>query len=109
MDALARTGLLRPLAATLAIVFACVAYQAWLTAGGARKLTDAEIAPGPRGSYEIEVAFAPEGFHVTRMQAIGRVIEGRGTSVFLMHAAPDDIRELARAYWVADVRPWAGR
>jgi hypothetical protein len=109
VGALARTGLLRPLAATLAIVLVCVAYQLWLSAGGARKLTDAEIASGPRGGYEIEVAFAPEGFHVTRMQAIGRVMEVRGASVFVMDAAPADIRELARNYWVVDVRPWAGR
>jgi hypothetical protein len=106
--ALARSGLLRPLAATLAIALVWFGYQAWLSADGARKLTAEEIAAGPRGSYEIELRFAPEGFHVTRVQAIGRVIEVRGASVFLMDAAPDDVRALAREYWVADVRPWAG-
>jgi hypothetical protein len=107
--ALARLGILRPLAATILIVAACVAYQLWLGAGGARKLTAAEIAPGARGSYEVLVNFAPEGFHVTRMQAIGRVIEVRGRSVFLMDASPRDIGELAREYWIEDVMPWAGR
>jgi hypothetical protein len=42
------------------------------------------------------------------MQGIGRLIEVRGNSVLLMDVAPDDIVALARDYWVADVRPWAG-
>jgi len=109
VSALARLGLLRPLAATLVIAACCVGYQAWLTAGGARKLGDDEVATGPRGNYEVVVEFLPEAFHVTRMQAIGRVIEVRGASVFLMDAGRDDIRELARAYWIADVKPWVGR
>jgi hypothetical protein len=109
VGALGRAGALRPLAATLLIVAACVAYQLWLSAGGARKLEAAEIAPGARGGYEVLVNFAPEGFHVTRMQAIGRVMEVRERSVFLLDASPADMRALAREYWVADVKPWAGR
>ena len=109
MRALARLGLLRPLVATLAIAASCVAYQAWLSAGGARKLTADEIAPGPRGHYEVLANFAPEAFHITRMQAIGRLIEVQGASVFLMDVRADDIGELARAYWIADVKPWTGR
>ncbi len=109
MRALARLGVLRPIAATLAIAALCVAYQLWLSAGGARKLAADEVAPGARGHYEVVANFAPEAFHVTRMQAIGRLIEVRGTSVFMMDVGADDIRELARAYWIADVRPWAGR
>ena len=53
--------------------------------------------------------FPPEAFHVTRMQQIGRVIEVRGASVFLMDVRRPAARELARQYWVADVRRWPGR
>ena len=66
--------MIRPLAATLALALAYFGYEAWLDAGGARKLAGIEI-PSPKGHYELRIAFPPEGFHVTRMQAIGRLIE----------------------------------
>ena len=52
--------------------------------------------------------FPPEGFHITRMQAIGRVIEVKGRSVFLMDVERDDAIELARNYWITDLKPWRG-
>ena len=42
------------------------------------------------------------------MQAVGRLIEVKGTSVFLMDVARDDAIELARNYWIADLKPWRG-
>jgi phosphatidylserine decarboxylase len=99
---------IRPIVVTIAVVLGYLGYEAWLTGGGARKLAAEEIAPGRRGHYEVVVRFAPEAFHVTRMQAIGRLIEVKGASVFLMDVEPDDARAIARNYWVEDVRPWKG-
>jgi len=100
---------IRPIVVTLAVVLAYFGYEAWLTQGGARKLTAEEIpAGGRRGHYEVVVNFAPEAFHVTRMQAIGRLIEVKGMSVFLMDVEAEDARAVARNYWVADVKPWKG-
>lgn len=100
---------MRSIIVTIAVVLAYFGYEAWLTQGGARKLTADEIpASGRRGSYEIVVAFAPEAFHVTRMQAIGRLIEVKGASVFLMDVEAEDARAIARNYWVQDVKPWKG-
>lgn len=99
--------MIRPIVVTIAVVLAYLVYEAWLTAGGARKLADDEVG-SPKGHYEIVARFAPEAFHVTRMQAIGRVIEVKGSSVFLMDVGADDARALARNYWIEDVKRWRG-
>ena len=99
--------MIRPLVVTLLVLLAYGGYEAWLSHGGAMKLTADEIASS-RAHYEIIVNFAPEAFHVTRMQAIGRLIEVKGQSVFLMDVDAEDARELARNYWIADVKPWQG-
>ena len=101
--------LLRPIAATLLLLLLYAGYNLWLSAGGAAKLAENERpAPGARAHFEVQVNFAPEAFHITRMQAIGRLIKVRGTSVFLMDVERDDAIELARNYWVADLKPWRG-
>ena len=99
--------MIRPLAATLALALAYFGYEAWLDAGGARKRAGIEI-PSPKGHYELRIAFPPEGFHVTRMQAIGRLIEVKGHSVFLMDVEPQDLRAMARNYWIVGVARWKG-
>lgn len=99
--------MIRPLVVTLLVLLAYGGYEAWLTRGGAVKLTADEIT-GARAHYEVVANFAPEAFHVTRMQAIGRLIEVKGTSVFLMDVDAADARELARNYWISDVKRWKG-
>jgi hypothetical protein len=95
------TGLVLGLASVLGL------WGAW---SGRQKLTAEELAgPGDRLHFEVVLRFPPEAFHVTRMQEIGRVIEVRGASVFLMDVRRAAARELARQYWVADVRRWPGR
>ena len=101
--------LLRPIAATLLLVLLYLGYNLWLSAGGAAKLDESERpAPGVRAHFEVLVKFPPEAFHITRMQAIGRLIEVKGTSVFLMDVDRNDAIELARNYWIADLKPWRG-
>ena len=101
--------LLRPIAATVLLALLFVGYHLWLSVAGAAKLIEAERpAPGARAHFEVLVDFPPEAFHITRMQAIGRLIEVKGTSVFLMDVERDDAIELARNYWIADLKPWRG-
>ena len=101
--------MLRPIAATVFLALLYLGYTLWLSAAGARKLTEAERpAPGARAHFEVVLDFPPESFHVTRMQAIGRLIEVKGNSVFLMDVERDDAIELARNYWVADLKAWRG-
>ena len=99
--------MIRPLAATLALALAFFGYEFWLDAGAARKLAGIDV-PSPKGHYELRVAFPPEGFHVTRMQAIGRLIEVKGHSVFLMDVEPQDLRAIVRNYWIVGVARWKG-
>jgi hypothetical protein len=109
MRALSSFGLIRPLVVTLALLVAYAAYEGWLSYTGAKKLTASEVPTGrPKAHYEIVVNFAPEAFHLTRVQAVGRVIEVRTTSIFVMDVSAADARELARNYWVADIKPWKG-
>jgi hypothetical protein len=109
MRALLNSGLMRPVVVTLAVLILYGCYEGWLTVSGARKLTADEI-PSDRAKahYEIVVNFAPESFHITRIQDVGRVIEVRNTSIFVMDVRPADAREIARNYWIADVKPWKG-
>jgi hypothetical protein len=96
--------------ATLVVLGLVGAFGLWGVWNGRQKLTAEELAgPGERLHFEIVLRFPPEAFHVTRMQQIGRLIEVHGASVFLMDVRRPAARELARQYWVADVRPWPGR
>lgn len=96
--------------ATALALAAYAAFGLWGMWTGRQKLTAAELAgPGDRLHFEVVLKFPPEAFHVTRMQQIGRVIEVQGPSVFLMDVRRDQARELARNYWVADIKRWPGR
>jgi hypothetical protein len=98
--------MIRPIVATLLVLAAWFGFEQWQSAGAARKLAAIEIPT--KAHYEIAVQFPPEAFHVTRMQAIGRLIEVRGTSVFLMDVAEADLRALARHHWIEGVKRWRG-
>jgi hypothetical protein len=85
------------------------AYQGWLARALPAKLAAAELPSDRRaGDYEIVLAFPPESFHVTRLQAIGRVIEVKDRSVFIRAVEPAALRRTARNYWVVDVHAWQG-
>jgi len=106
----------RPLLSTLLLLTAYGGFELWLSAGGARKLTLDELPsaaassglPATRAHYEVVLDFKPEAFHITRVQAVGRVIEVRGNTILTMDLGAADARELARQYWVADMRRWKG-
>ena len=40
---------------------------------------------------------------------LGRLIEVRGETAYLMDVRVEDARSLAREYWVKDIKPWPGR
>jgi hypothetical protein len=106
----------RPLLSTFLLLAVYLGYEAWLSAGGARKLTADELPGGavqagqmaPRAHYEVVLDFKPEAFHITRVQAVGRVIEVRGNTILTMDMASAEAQDLARQYWVADMRRWKG-
>jgi len=103
-----RHPLLQTAAATLAVIVTIGAWTAWGRMHAAGLLSAAGVGAA-KGHYVLTLTFAPEGFHVTRLQAIGRLIEVRGTDVFLMDVDPVALRDAATAYWIKEVRPWPGR
>jgi hypothetical protein len=84
-------------------------FAGWSAWSGARKLAAAGLT-GETGRLHVEVTldFPPEAFHMTYFQALGRLIEVRGRTVYLMDVDAADVRGLARRYWVEAVRPWRG-
>lgn len=93
------------------ILFALIvlAYQGWLSAAGARKMAEAGLSEATgRQNVEVVLGIAAEQFHMTRLQAAGRLVRFEEDTAFLMDVPPDRLRALARNYWVAEVRPWEG-
>lgn len=102
-------ALSRPVAATLCIALLCLAYNLWQIVDGATKLAESQRpAAGGRGDFQVVLKFAPESFHQTRMQAIGRLVKVEGNTVFLKDVERDNAIALSRNYWVAEMRRWNG-
>ena len=98
----------KPAFATLAF---CVLALGWIGAG--RMHASRVLAPvepmGARAHVIVTLDFPPEGFHTTRLQAIGRVVEVRGRDVLMMDVDAAALRGFATHYWVDKVAPWPGR
>jgi hypothetical protein len=98
----------KPLLATLAFF---VLALCWIGAGrwhAARVLAPVEPL-GARAHVIVSLDFPPEGFHTTRLQAIGRVVEVRGRDVLMMDVDAAALRTFAAQYWVDKVASWPGR
>jgi aminopeptidase N len=97
-----------PATATAVLLIALVAY--WLAGlvGAQHKLAAIEPPPSARGDYRITLAFAPERFHQLLLQQKGRLVEVRGTTVFMKDVDPVALRSIARNYWVETVARWSG-
>ena len=92
-------------------VIAAVLLGLWIAAlaGANRKLAPLAPLDAPRGHYRITLDFAPERFHQLRLQDAGRLVEVRGSTVYMMDVSPAAIREIAGNYWVVAVARWEGR
>lgn len=100
----------RPVWATLLLVAVIAAYQIWGTLAASAKLAAAGIADMDSPVHvEVVVGIEPEQFHMFAFQRAGRLVAVEEPSVFLMDVPPARLRELAANYWVAEIRPWAGR
>lgn len=101
----------RAVLVTLALLLAWGTFAAWAAWAGARKLTREELASARGGRLHVQVTldFAPEAFHMMLLQSIGRLIEVKGETAYLMDVPVEEARSLARRYWVRDIAPWQGR
>lgn len=94
---------------TLLLLAALAGYFGWLDLGGAAKLQVSGL-PEAAAHHNVEVVLSitPEQFHMTRLQAAGRLIRFEGGSAFIMDLPDAALEELARNYWVEAIRPWEG-
>jgi hypothetical protein len=53
----------------------------------------------------ITLGFAPENFHIRLFQSYGIVSGVRGNTVLVNRVSPDDLRRIARYYWVQRIAP----
>lgn len=103
-----RHPLMRPLYATAVLLAIGLGWIAWGRLHAQSLTTGLDLKTG-KAHYAITLAFAPEAFHVTRLQAIGRVIEVNDATVYMMDVAAADISDVATNYWVREVASWPGR
>jgi hypothetical protein len=103
-----RSMLRLPLIATAFVVAAILVYWGAGEAGAARKLGSLGTLPA-KSSYAVTLAFPPERFHQLRLQDVGRVVEVKERTVYLMDVTPAALHGIAREYWVDAVDAWAGK
>lgn len=71
------------------------------------------IDPALRGALRMEAPvdvavtldFPPEDFHIRLFQGFGVVSGVRGTTVLMNRVRPEDVRRIARYYWVRRIAP----
>lgn len=97
-----------PSIATAVIITVVAAW--WIAAGVAadRKLASVAATAEPRGHYRITLDFAPERFHQLQLQEAGRLVEVRGSTVYMKDVGPHALRSIAGRYWVRAIESWDG-
>lgn len=87
----------------LLVVGLYLSWHAWLWLAA-----PAKIAPGLTGervNVLVTLPFAPERFHVLVFQRYGRVSGTRDDAVEVRGVRREDLRYVARHYWVRKVEP----
>jgi len=83
-------------------------WQVYLLVSASHRL-DAALRPeldrGGLVNVAITLGFAPEDFHIRVFQSHGIVSGVRGTTVMLNRVPADDVRRIARYYWVQRISP----
>ncbi|WP_242902428.1 hypothetical protein [Actinomadura terrae] len=99
----AKSPALRKIAVVIAIV---LAYQLWLVVQAHGKVgpgVGAERDGRGRFAVDVELGFAPERFHILRLQKHGRIAGTDGHVVHLRGVAPAGVDALAREYWIKHI------
>jgi hypothetical protein len=104
-SAMSRLVLLRHRSAVFLLVVAVVwgGWELFLTMTAPQRI-DPALQPALSARAPVAVAitlgFAPENFHIRLFQSYGVVSGVRGTTVLVNRVSPDDLRRIARYYWV---------
>lgn len=98
----------RTVAFLLAVVAGWGGWEAFLRATAPRRIDAALLATLDRQPYvnvAVTLGFAPEDFHIRLFQGHGVVSGVQGTTVLLNRVPADDVRRIARYYWVRRIAP----
>ncbi len=90
----------------LGLLLAYLAWEVWLSIAA-----PAKIAPGldaERVNVLVTLPFPPERFHVLVFQRYGRVSGTQDNSIEVRGVRREDLRAVARHYWVTKVEPLGG-
>ncbi|MGW1091372.1 hypothetical protein ACWD4L_35170 [Streptomyces sp. NPDC002596] len=99
----AKSPTLRKIAVLIAIV---LSYQIWLSVQAQGKVgPGVGAARDDRGRFpvDVELGFAPERYHILRLQMHGRIAGTDGHVVHLRGVAPAGVDELAHWYWIKHI------
>ncbi len=88
-----------------ALAVAWLAWQGWLSLEAPGKIGEGFPADRARVNVRIWLPFAPERFHVQAFQKFGRVSGTEEHTVDVRGVRRDDLRSIARLYWVSRVAP----
>lgn len=98
----------RTLVFVLAVAGLWLACEAFIALTAPRRI-DERLRPALEQSAPVNVTitlpFAPEEFHIKLFQDYGTVSGVRGTTVLVNRVRPDDVRRIARYYWVRTIAP----
>ena len=92
----------------IVVALLAVGWQVYIAVGAARRLDAAVAAEVERGglvNVAVTLAFAPEDFHIRIFQAHGIVSGVKGTTVLLNRVKPEDVKQIARYYWIQRIHP----
>lgn len=56
-------------------------------------------------SVRVELDYPPEYYHLRKLQEVGTVAGISGNTVRVLQLSPDQVRQLARLYWVKRLEP----
>lgn len=91
----------------LAIAGCYLAWQLWLTIAAPQKIVGLEGGSGESAKVNVLITlpFPPERFHIQRFQTYGRVSGAQDNAVEVRGVKREDLRTVARPYWVTRVEP----
>ena len=69
-------------------------------------LNDIVLDDGAKPDIKIFLPFEPERFHLELFQEVGRYLGWREDHAVIMQSDPDQLRRIARNFWVSDVQPF---
>lgn len=92
----------------IVVVVVWLGWQAYLAVSASRRVDASLMRALDRGgvvNVTVTLGFAPEDFHIRIFQGHGIVSGVRGTTVLLNRVKPEDVKQIARYYWVTRIGP----